>query len=227
MKNRPFIFLCTGMSLDGKIAGRHKKQTEIAPNDDKEMLYEGRVRADAVMIGGNTLLQDDPGLTVKSAKRQKERLKKGKSKEPIKVAIISNVSKLKTSGDFFNKGKAEKIIFTTKKSPARKVQALQKICRVYVCGDKQVNLKKVVAKLHNIGIKSLMIEGGGELIYSMFKNNLVDEINLKIGNLIIGGRDATTLCDGAGFLPKDTKKVKLVSVLQKKNYLILKYSVIK
>ena len=51
-------------------------------------------------------------------------------------------------------------------------------------GDKRVNLKKALETLYGLGVKKLLVEGGGELIFSLLKDNLVDEINLKIGNLI-------------------------------------------
>lgn len=223
--NRPFVFLCTGMSLDGKIATSERKQTEIATNDDKEMMYECRIKADAVMVGGNTLLLDDPGLTVKTLERQEERQSFGKTKDPYKVAIISDVTNVELHGDFFDRGDTKIIIFTTERSPKSKVAKLQKKCHVYIHGKQKVNLKRALSKLYDLGVKSLMVEGGGELIFSLLENNLVDEISLKIGNLIIGGRNSSTFCDGEGFKQKTAKKVKLIDLIKRENYLILKYKV--
>ena len=223
--NRPFVFLCTGMSLDGKLATSERKQTEIATDDDKEMMYECRIKADAVMVGGRTLFLDDPGLIVKTEERQNQRLKLGKIKDPFKVAIVSDVSNLKPIGDFFQRGNTKKIIFTTEKSSKLKISELKDFCDVYVCGKRKVDLKKALSKLYELDVKSLMVEGGGELIFSLLKDNLVDEINLKIGNLIIGGRSSPTFCDGEGFLQDTAKKVKLVDLIKKEDYLILKYKV--
>lgn len=222
---RPYVFMCTGMSLDGKLATSEKKQSEIATNDDREMLYEGRIRADAIMVGGRTLVLDDPGLTVKTKERQDQRLKNGKSKEPYKVGIISDISKLRIDGAFVNRGDTRKIIFTTERSSISKIEEFKESCEVYVSGKDNVDINKVLEKLYELGIKELMVEGGGELIYSLLNNNLVDEINLKIGNLIIGGRNSATLCDGEGFTQETAKKVKLISCIHKENYLVLKYIV--
>ena len=223
----PFVYLCTGMSLDGKISTSKRVDTRITTDDDRNFLYDLRVPCDAIMMGGRTVILDDPGLTVKSAKRQRRRLALGKTKEPIKIGIISDISKLKTSGDFFNRGEAKKIIFTTERSPKDKIKSLNKIADVYVYGKQKVNLKKALAKLYTLGIKSIMVEGGGELIYSLLKDNLVDEINLKIGDLILGGRTAPTLCDGEGFTGLTAKQVKLINLKRKGNYLMLKYKMVK
>lgn len=94
-------------------------------------------------------------------------------------------------------------------------------------GEKKVDLKKALETLYELGVKKFLVEGGGELIFSLLKNNLVDEINLKIGNLIIGGRETTTFCDGDGFGMPSFKKVKFVKVIKKPNCLILKLKVVK
>ena len=216
---RPYVFLCTAMSLDGKLSTFDKKQAKIATDDNKEMLYEMRVKADAIMVGGKTLILDDPKLTVKSEKR----LKMGKNKEPFKVAIISNMEEIKNIDDFLNEGEAKKIIFTTERSPKANIKEFENTCEIYIYGKEKVDLKQSLSKLYELGVKTLMVEGGGELIFSLLKENLVDEINLKIGNLILGGRDTTTLCDGIGFTQDTAKKVKLIDLVRKENYLVLKY----
>jgi len=224
---KPFVYLCTGMSLDGKISSSERVDTRITTDNNRDFLYDYRVPCDAIMIGGRTLILDDSGLVVKSAKRQKQRLALGKTLEPIKIAIVSDVSKIKIDGDFLNKGDARKIIFTTNQSPKEKLKILKDKVEVFVFGKRKVNLKRALEKLYDMGVKSIMVEGGGELIFSLLKDDLVDEINLKIGDLILGGRMAPTLCDGDGFSGLTAKQVKLSSLKRKNNYLILKYKLIK
>ena len=152
MKNkRPFVYLCTGMSVDGKISSSKRVQTRITNDDDRNFLYDLRIPCDAIMVGGRTAILDDPGLTVKSKARQKKRLALGKSMEPVKVGIVSDVSGLKLTGEFFNKGEAKKIIFTTQRSPRSKITELKKIAEVYVFGRQKVNLNKSLAKLYSLG----------------------------------------------------------------------------
>lgn len=223
--NRPFVFLCVGMSLDGKISTFERIQSEIAANDDREMLWECRIKADAILIGGNQLRLDDPKLTVKTEERQQKRIATGKSKEPIKAAVVSDLSTIKNrEGDFFKAGD-KKILFTTTKTNPEELKFFRKIADVYVYGNEGVDLKQALSKLYELGVRSLMVEGGGELIFSLFKENLIDEINLKIGNLILGGKNSPTLCGGEGFTQKTAKKVRLVDLIKKENYLILKCKV--
>lgn len=224
---KPFVFLCTGMSLDGKLSNFKKEQIEIANNDDKEMLYSCRIKADAIMVGGNTLTQDDPKLTVKKRERKNKRISLSKSSEPIKIGIISNANKLKTSGYFFDVGQSEKIIFTTPRTSKKKIEEIKKKATVYVVGKDKVDLKKTMEIVYNYGVKKLMVEGGGELIFSLLREKLIDEINLKVGNLLIGGRSSITFVEGNGFDKISAVKTKIFNVIKKPNYLILKAKVIK
>ncbi len=224
MKNyrKPFVYLVTGMSLDGKISNCTKSCTAISSCDNREVLYNSRIIADAVMIGGNTLRLDDSGLTVKSKARQNKRIKLGKTAEPIKVCVISNANDIKTKGDFFDKGDGQKIIFTTNKTSDKKISEIEKKAKVYVLGEEKIELKKALNILFDLGVKKLLVEGGGELIYSMFNEELVDEINLVVGNLIIGGRNSATFVDGEGFNSINAKKVKFISIEKMTNRIVIK-----
>ena len=224
-QKRPYVFTCSGMSLDGKISTYDRKQVPIASIDNREILFDSRVRTDAVMIGGGQLIVDDPKLTVKTEQREQERLKQGKSVQPIKVAVVSDISKINRDGEFFNSGDGQKILFTTERSSKDLIEELNKICKIYVCGKEKVDLKDALSILYELGVKTLMVEGGGELLYSLFKDDLIDEINITHGNLILGGRNAPTLCDGEGFSLKDAKSASLIDVKKVDDSLQLKYLV--
>lgn len=224
---KPLVFLCTGMSLDGKISNYKKECSPISSCDDREMLYDARVSADAVAIGGNTLRRDDSGLTVKGEKRREQRIKLGKSSEPTKVVFVSNANDLKTKGDFFDKGEGEIIVFTTNQTSVGKIKEIREKALVYVGRGKKVNLEMALDILYKKGIKSMLLEGGGEIIYSFLEKNLVDEINLKIGNVILGGRDTTTFVDGKGFDIFNAKQVKFLSVDTFPTHIIIKAKIVK
>lgn len=221
---RPYVFIVTGISLDGKISNYKREQSEIATNDDRKLIIDSRTRADAVMIGGASIQKDDPKLSLKNEEYTKIRLNNGKSRQPITVAVISDAGNIKKNGDYLGTD-AKKVVFTTERSNKETVKKLNclKNVSVYVLGKNRVDLKKALNILSDLGVKELMVEGGGELNYSLIKENLVDEINIKIGNLVIGGKFSPTLADGEGFEQKDFKKFNLVSCKKSNNYVVLKY----
>jgi len=219
---RPYVFLCTAMSLDGKISTFDRKQAEIATDDDKELTYICRIEADAVFIGAGQLRLDDPKLTVKTEERRQKRLAAGKTREPMKVVVISDLSTIKNrDGDFFSTGE-KRVLFTTNKTSKSDLDFFRKKADVFVFGEDKVDLKRSMEKLYELGVKKVMVEGGGELIFSLLNDHLVDEIRLKIGNLILGGRAAPTLADGEGFLQGNALKVRFGDLVRKDNYIILK-----
>jgi len=218
---RPHIFICSGVSLDGKITNYKNEQSEIAKNDeDRELVYECRAKADAVMIGGNTLILDDSKLTMKTDKWRKNRIKNGLTPEPKKVVIISDAGKINLNSDFLDTGDADKIIFTTEKTKQRKVELLSKKSKVFVLGEKKVDIRKAVYVLKKECVNNLMVEGGGELIASLFAKKLIDEAYVKIGNLLLGGRSTKTLVEGDG-LDKPIPYVKFKNIKSTENYVIV------
>ena len=222
LMNKPFVFLSTAMSLDGKITAFDHKQSEICTNDDYEMRWADRLEADAIMIGANQLRLDDPKLTMKSTERQQKRLAAGKTIEPIKVAVVSDLRTIKKrDGDFFKTGE-RKILFTTTKTPQKELEEFRKISEVFVCGAERVDLPKAMETLYGLGIRKVMAEGGGEFIFSLLKDKLVDEIHLKIGNLILGGRNAITFVEGDGFTSKEAVRIQFLELTKRDNYLMLK-----
>jgi 2,5-diamino-6-(ribosylamino)-4(3H)-pyrimidinone 5'-phosphate reductase len=224
---RPFVFLCTGMSLDGKISNHKKECSPISSDDNRDMLFDARVEADAVMIGGNTLRLDDSGLTVKSEQRQNKRIASGKSAEPIKVAVIGDANDINLDGDFFNKGDGDKIVFTTTRTSKERIEEIKKKAKVHVLGDEKVYLEKAMEILQENGVNSVLVEGGGELIFSLLEKDLVDEIRFKIGNMLIGGRTSATPVDGEGFDILSARKVEFTSVVQEQKHILVRAKVIK
>lgn len=220
---RPFVFLSTAMTLDGKISTVDKSpKAQICENDDFKMRWDDRIQADAIFIGAGQLRLDDPKLTVKTEERQKQRLALGKSKEPLKAVAVSDLSTIKNrQGDFFTTGE-KRVLFTTSKTSSEELEFFRKSCEVFVYGREKVDLKKSLEKLSELGVKSVLVEGGGELIFSFLDEKLVDEIHLKIGNLIAGGRTTTTLVDGEGFKFGNERKAKIIEATFKENYIVLK-----
>ncbi len=219
---KPYVFLCTAMSLDGKISSFDRRQAEIAEDDDREMLQGARAEADVVLIGAGQLRLDDPKLIVKPQQLVQERLSQGRPAQPIKAAVVSNLRTIsKRYGDFFSTGE-RRILFTTERTSKADMDRFRNLAEVHVYGDRRVELSSVMEKLHDIGARKVMVEGGGELIFSLLKEGLVDEIRLKIGNLILGGRDTATLVDGDGFTQETAKRVRITEAERKGNCLILK-----
>jgi len=184
-----------------------------------------RAESDAILVGSNTVAIDDPKLTVKSERLRKERVKKGLPENPLKV-MVGSIKEIKFDSDFLDYGNAEKIIFTTEKEDSEKILRLMEKARVFVLGKKRVDLKKMVSILSDLGVKRIMVEGGGTLNFEMLKEGLVDEIYVAIAPKIFGGRNVPTLADGEGFKEGEIVDLELIDIEKLDEIIVLRYRIL-
>lgn len=209
---RPYIFINSAMSADGKLSTFERKQVKISGKADFERVDELRAGTDAIMVGIGTVLADDPSLTVKSENRRQERIKAGKEENPIRI-IVDSHARTPIEADIFKKGVGKKIIVVSESAPKENVDALSKMqdTIIITAGSNQVNLEEMAIQLKKEGVNRLMVEGGATLNYGLISNGLADELKIFVGNLIIGGKTAPTFADGDGFKEENIRRLTLES----------------
>jgi 2,5-diamino-6-(ribosylamino)-4(3H)-pyrimidinone 5'-phosphate reductase len=185
---KPYVILNSAMTLDGKMATR-TGSSKISGKEDLIRVHELRKEVDAIMVGINTVLVDDPKLTVHKISSDRE-------DNPIRV-VVDSKARTPESSRVLNSDATTLIAVTESASPL-KIEMLKKRADVIVCGQKQVDLEKLMDYLFNMGIRTLMLEGGSTLNYSMLSRGLVSEIRVCIAPMIAGGKSAKTLADGDG-----------------------------
>ncbi len=181
--NRPKIIINAAMSVDGKIALAGGKRIKISDEEDFRRVHEMRSEVDGILVGINTILKDDPKLTVK------EKFVPG-GKNPVRVILDSKL-RIPENARVLNND-AKTIIATTRNAPKRKLNA-----ELIRCGYEKVDLRCLLEELRERKIKKIMVEGGGTVIHSFLKEGFVDELFVFVGSLVIGG-GAPTLAEGPG-----------------------------
>jgi 2,5-diamino-6-(ribosylamino)-4(3H)-pyrimidinone 5'-phosphate reductase len=214
---KPYVILNAAMTLDGKIATR-TGSSEISGKEDLIRVHKLRKEMDAIMVGINTLLADDPRLTVHKIEAKGE-------DNPIRIVVDS---KARTPLNFrILNEEAATIIAATENADPKKIKSLEEKATVLKCGKDRVDLKLLMNELSKIGIKTMMLEGGSTLNYSMLENSLVDEVRVCVAPMIAGGMHAKTLVDGDGIdRMSDAIKLKFKKSYSLGNDLILEYKVI-
>jgi 2,5-diamino-6-(ribosylamino)-4(3H)-pyrimidinone 5'-phosphate reductase len=209
--NRPFVFINVAMTADGKIDTFQRQGSAISSARDKDRVDRLRAEADAVMVGGKTLLDEDPKLTVKSESLRAERTERGLSPNPMKVGVVTE-ARLKPDSDFLNTGPADIVIFTTRWTSKHHVSLLKsRGVDVYVDESEKVNLPKALETLKQIGVERLMVEGGGTLNFELLRLGLVDEVTSYLAPMIFGGAAAPTMAAGSGLERNEAIPLKLDS----------------
>ncbi len=210
---RPYIIINAAMSADGKIDTFERKGASISSGEDRRRVLELRAEVDAVMVGGNTLLKESPKLTVKLPELEKLRVANKLPPNPAKIGIITKTDAIDPTGDFVAAGPARRILFTTTQSSKKQVNLLQELgVEVYQFGENRVDLEKSLKTLAMLGIRTVMLEGGGTLIAEFIRLGLVDELRVYIAPKIFGGATAPTLVDGDGWPESAAKMLRLVDV---------------
>lgn len=209
------IIINAAASIDGKIATR-TGESKISSQSDLIMVHKLRCIVDGILVGISTVLRDDPILNVRLTKCTKL------EKNPIRIIVDSKARIPLRSNIVKTAGQIETILAVTKSASRKKLEKLrEKNIKIIVSGEKgeRVNLKKIMTILEKkYGINKILVEGGGEINWSMIKNNLVDEIIITISPMIIGGKKSTSIISGKGFDEiKKCKRMKLEKVARKKN----------
>lgn len=213
---RPYTIINCAMSVDGKLALPSKKPVKLSSLEDFKRVHELRNFYDGVLVGINTILIDDPKLTVKPEFVPEP-------KNPVRIVLDSNG---RTPSDAaVLDGSAQTYIAVGKGSESR--IAPNKNIELIPCSlddDNFIDLKELLVKLRHMGIDNLLVEGGETVIYNFLKNQFVDELYIYVSNVIIGGTSSPTLAGGSGAgSENEIINLKLLSCDRMGDGILLKY----
>ena len=181
------------MTVDGKIATT-SGDSAISSRDDLIRVHKLRASADGIIVGISTVLADNPRLTVRLAGKRVKR------KDPARIVIDSTGKIPLDSRILLTASRIKTIVAVTKLAHIDTLRKIKKTgAIVIVSGRQTVNLKKVFFIIKQMGIRKILVEGGGEINWSLLRLGIVNELIVTIAPKIVGGRQATTLVEGQGY----------------------------
>ncbi|MEF8848092.1 MAG: 2,5-diamino-6-(ribosylamino)-4(3H)-pyrimidinone 5'-phosphate reductase [Candidatus Thermoplasmatota archaeon] len=186
---RPYTIINCAMSADGKIALPDKKPLRISGDKDIERMYNLRNKSDGILVGINTIINDNPKLTVK------EKYVK-KVSNPTRI-VLDTKGRIPENSLVLNKT-AKTFIITSKKCRDRTFGENIEIIKCSTDAYGKINLEELTQLLYKKDIKKLMVEGGGTVIWNFLKQKLVDEIYTYIAPFVIGGKSSPTMSEDEG-----------------------------
>lgn len=202
---KPFVTLKMAMTLDGKIATCSGDSRWITGEESRRFVHELRHRSDAILVGIGTVIADNPQLTTRLD---------GGGKNPLRVVVDS---RLRTPLDavITNTKVASTLIFTTdQKDPDKEREFIARGVQVISTGSgPRVSWEVVLRHLGDLGIVSLLVEGGGEVNASLIAEDHVNAVIAFFAPKILGGKESPTSVEGANPLRMaDAKVLKSVTV---------------
>lgn len=218
------VVVNAAVSADGKLSSRRREQIAISGPTDFDRVDRIRAASDAVLVGIGTVLADDPHLTLDEEDRRVQRLRAGRSGNPARVVVDSR-ARTPSDARILDDAATTYVLVAETASEERLATLREAGAEVLVAGEERVDLAAALAELESAGdVGRLMVEGGGEIIFSLFADDLVDELTVFVGSLVIGGRDAPTLADGEGFV-EEFPQLDLTGVEQVDDGVLLSYEV--
>lgn len=189
-ESRTFVTLSYAQSLDGSIAARRGEQLIISGNSAARLTHQLRARHDGILVGIGTVLADDPQLTV--------RLAEGEDPQPIVLDSQLRIplgAKLLKSRDLW-------IAVSNQADPIRVAEFKDRgvnLLTLPADNNGYISLPDLMLSLSQSGIRTLMVEGGSQVITSFLAHRLVDLIVLTVSPVLIGGlRAIDTRLAGSG-----------------------------
>ena len=188
----PFVTAKFAMTLDGKIATRSGDSRWISGVESRYYAHGLRATVDAIAVGVNTVLADDPRLTARDADGEP------RERQPLRVVVDScgrtppEAALLREPG--------ETLIATGPIDGAvgRRLEATGASLATLPVGETGIDLAALVSLLGERSVTSLMVEGGGTLLGSLFDAGLVDKVVAFVAPVIVGGEDARPPVGGEG-----------------------------
>jgi 2,5-diamino-6-(ribosylamino)-4(3H)-pyrimidinone 5'-phosphate reductase len=204
------------MTIDGKIATNLGDST-ISSKQDLRRLHRLRCSVDAIIIGISTVIIDNPRLTVRLVKRH--------GTTPVRI-IVDSIGRIPLDSKILKSAsKINTIVAVTKRASDERVDKIKSAgAIVIVAGTKTVNLKELFFILKKMGFNKVLVEGGGELNWSILQLGIVNELMVTVAPRIVGGRTATTLVEGDGYERiSDGIKMELIKVSRQNNGEVVLY----
>ncbi|WP_099351753.1 bifunctional diaminohydroxyphosphoribosylaminopyrimidine deaminase/5-amino-6-(5-phosphoribosylamino)uracil reductase RibD [Fredinandcohnia onubensis] len=190
-KKRPYVTLKSATTLDGKIATVTGESKWITGEAARQDVHLYRSIHDAILVGVNTVLMDNPSLTT--------RLPNGTGKNPIRVILDS---KLRTPMDsqIVNDGKAETWIIVSNQVNQEKMNEFsgKKGVRIIQLQEDNLSISTMLTRLGEEGISSIFVEGGAEVNGSFLKEKAINQVIVYLAPKLFGGKQAPTAIGGSG-----------------------------
>ena len=179
----PWIIMKAGLSLDGRISFFSKQGAAITGSESRRYVHQIRNQVDAILIGVETALIDNPSLTTRLDGVEETR-------DPLRIVLDSRL-RLPTEARMLNQdSSAETWVFCSEQASSEKelqlVKSGAKVFRVPSAADKRVDLSELLCFLGQRDITSVLVEGGARVHGAFYRQNLVDELLLFYAPCIIG-----------------------------------------
>ncbi len=199
---RPAVWVNCAVSVDGRLAYAGGRRARLSSAEDLQRVQKLRANSDAILVGVGTVIHDDPSLRV-----HWDLLGQPPGRSPTRV-IVDSSGRTPSTARVLD-GSAPTIVATSERCSRTFPSGIE----VVVAGATRVDLAKLFLRLHELGVRRLMVEGGGEILASVLRGGLYDRLTIYYAPVLIGGVSAPPLARGDDPVdPESVTPLRLVSI---------------
>jgi diaminohydroxyphosphoribosylaminopyrimidine deaminase/5-amino-6-(5-phosphoribosylamino)uracil reductase len=199
----PFVTVKAAMTLDGKIAAASGESKWITGQKARAYGMKLRQGADAILVGINTILADDPSLTIRDSSPEV----RGQTKKQLRRIVLDSRARISLESKVVSDNHAGlTTIVVSQSAPAKRVSALSKHVKLIVASSDRrgfLNLRWLLKRLGSENVTSLLVEGGGEVNASFLLQGLAHRVAFFYAPKILGGRHSIHAVAGNGIMHVD------------------------
>ncbi|OLB65524.1 MAG: deaminase [Actinobacteria bacterium 13_2_20CM_2_72_6] len=220
--DRPYVLLSCAMSIDGYLDDATDERLLLSNDADVDRVDTVRAECDAILVGANTIRQDNPRLLVRSPALRDARTACGRPPSPVKVTLTA-LGDLDPTAAFFTAGDIEKLVYCASPAVDKARDRLDGLATVVDAGN-PVDLAGLLADLAGRGIRRLMVEGGGSMHTGFLTAGLADEAQLVIAPFFVGDSRAPRFVGDGTFPWHSGHRATLAEVRQMGDVVLLRYA---
>ena len=183
-RKMPYVTLKAGVSLDGKLTDKHHRSRWITDEKLRKIAHSLRGEFSAVLVGGNTAQEDDPGLNIRE---------RGWGNKKLVRVVLDTHNELDANKKLLKQLRRFPLVLFSSENARNRTPKTDRHYFIKSRGD-ALDLKTVLKILARLRIASVLVEGGGQVINSFLEDRLADELVMFTSSKIIGGRDSVELC---------------------------------
>lgn len=222
MPDRPYTVLSCAMSLDGYLDDAADQRLVLSNAADLDRVDAVRAWSDAILVGAGTVRIDNPRLLVHDPDRRAQRLADGRPETPVKVTVTGS-GDLDPAAPFFATGETDKLVYCAGDAADKATRLLGHVANVVDAGQ-PLDLGEVLVKLHDGGVRRLMVEGGGTVLTQLLTADLADELHLAVAPFFVGDSEARRLVDDGAFPWRADHRARLLETRPLDDVVLLRYA---
>lgn len=216
------VIISAAISLDGYLDDSSDKRLNLSSAEDWLGVRELRTWCDAILVGANTVRSDNPSLMVREESQRTERVKRGFEPDITKVTVTAS-GNLSPEFDFFREGSGRKIVIAQKGADQELLNALKPYAEVVEL--EQISAKAIARRLSEMGVESLMVEGGSKILTMFLEEGVVDEMRLAVAPIFVGDSSAPRFVGDGDFPWNRERRMNLVEVEKLGDTVVLHFEI--